>query len=137
MQLSICRARATGTDRGRKGDVVVYTHKHAGLRWKVDFLAFASNDVCGASSQAESESSRHVAEDQSNQRAAPRANRSSHHIASVVVLFFDDLALIDFYILAPPAIPLAAGLFDGDDAHVNGNKTAIDFQGAESQVHVG
>src|SRR6266699_865405 len=57
-------------------------------------------------------------------------------VALDVMLFLDDLTFFDFHVFAALAFGSPMGLLDGNDAHLHGNEAAIDFDGAEREIHV-
>src|SRR5260370_28226063 len=138
------RASATaGGERGvagagdRHGNGVVHSNEHPGLRGKIEILALARDDVSGAAGEAEAETARDVAEDRAYEGAATGADGRADDVALDVVLFLNDLALFNLHVFAALAFGLPARLLDGDDAHLHGDEAAIDFDGAEGEVHVG
>jgi len=107
------------------------------LRGKFEVLALARNDVNGAAGEAETEASRDVAEDRADKRAATGAHSRADDVALDVMLFLNNLAFFNFHVFAARAADLPARLLDGDEAHLHGDEAAIDFDGAEREVHVG
>src|SRR5216684_4698711 len=121
-------------DRDRDG--VVHANEHAGLRGKVEVLALARDDVSGAAGKAKAEAARDVTEDRADESAATGADGRANDVALDVMLFLNDLAFFDFHVLAALAIGLPMRLLDGNDAHLHGDEAAVDFDGAEREVHV-
>src|SRR6267378_4856944 len=134
---------AAGGERGgagagyRHGDGVVHANQHSGLRGKFEVLAFARDDVNGAAGKAQAEAAGDVAEDRADESAATGTDSPADDVALDVVLFLNDLAFFNFHVFAALAVGLPARLLDGDDAHLHGDEAAIDFDGAEREVHVG
>src|SRR6266436_4897696 len=129
--------RGAGRAGGRHGDGVVHADEHSGLRGKLEVLALARDDVRGAAREAEAETAGDVAEDRADEGAAAGADGPADDVALNIMLFLDDLAFFNFHVFAALAFGLPARLLDGDDAHLHGDEAAVDFNGAEGEVHVG
>src|SRR5712692_5469590 len=133
---------AAGGERGvagagdRHGNSVVHSNEHSGLRGKIEVLAFARDDVSGAAGKAEAKAAHDVAEDRADESAATSADGRADNVALDVMLFLNHLAFFNFYIFAALAVDLPVRLLDGNDAHLHGDEAAIDFDGAEGEVHV-
>src|SRR6266852_5271057 len=120
----------------RDGVGVVHENEHARLRGKVEVLALARDDVSSAAGKAEAEATRDVAEDRADESAATGADGRAYDVALDVMLFLNDLAFFNFHVLAALAVSLPVRLLDGNDTHLHGDEAAIDFDGAEREVHV-
>ena len=124
--------------RRRHGYGIVHADQQTGVGRDLYVFAFAGHDVDGAACQADAEAADYVAEDGADQRGATGADGGGDGVTFVVVLFLDDSAFFDFHVFAGFRGGLiVAGLFDGDDAHLDGDDAAIDFERAEGEVHVG
>src|SRR5260370_4111648 len=128
------RGVAGAGDRQRDG--VVHANEHARLRGKVEVLALARDDVSGAAGKAEAEATRDVTEDRTDESAATDTDGRAYDVALDVMLFLNDLTFFNFHVLAALAVGLPMRLLDGNDAHLHGDEAAVDFDGAEREVHV-
>jgi hypothetical protein len=106
------------------------------LRGKIEVPTLARDDVNSAAGEAETEAAHDVAEDCTDKRAATGAHSCADDVALDVVLFLNDLAFFNSHVFRSSAAGLPARLLDGDDAHLHGDEAAIDFDGAEREVHV-
>ncbi len=107
------------------------------MRWKFHIPSLARHYISGAAGQAEAEAAHDVAEDRADERAAAGANGRGDDVTLDVVFFLNDLAFLHFHVFAALAVGLPPGLFDFDDAHLDRNQAAIDFDGTEREIQVG
>ena len=101
-----------------------------------DFSALASDDVDGAGGETDADPAGDVAEENAHQCATATADGHAVGVPFIIVLFLDDFAFDDFYVPARGAIGIDTGVADSDEAHLDGDESAVNFNGFEGEIHV-
>ena len=131
--------RGNVTDRGGdywNGQGAIEAGEETGLGGEFDFPALAGDGVDRAGCESDTHSAGDVSQERSHQTAATAADEQAIGVTFVVVLFLDDFPFRNFHIVARLAVRIDSRAADGDEAHLDGDKAAVDFDAFESEVHV-
>ena len=101
-----------------------------------NFPALAGDDVNGAGGETDADAARDVAEEDAHQCAATSADGHGVGVTFVIMLLLDDFTFGDFHVLARLAVGVDSRAADGDEAHLDGDKAAVDLNAFEGKVHV-
>jgi len=107
------------------------------LGGEFDFPSLAGGDIDGAGGEADTRAASDVAEEYAHQCAATAADCHTVGVTFIVVFFLDHFAFDDFDVAARGAVGIDARVADADEAHLDGDEAAVEFDGFESEVHVG
>ena len=120
----------------RHGYGAIKTREQSGLRRHFHFFALAGNDVHRPGCKPDSEAARHVAEQNTDQRATASTNRHAEGVAFVVVLLLDHFTLRDFHVAAFLTVRIDPWLTDCHQAHLDGNQATVNFYTLEGHVQI-
>ncbi len=119
------------------GQRAVEAREEAGFGGEIHLPAFARDDVNGAGSETDAHSAGNVAEEGAHQAATATANEQSIGVTFIVVLLLDNFPFGNFHVVARLAVRIDSRPANGDNAHLDGDKAAVDLNAFESQIHVG
>ena len=107
------------------------------MGWELDFPALAGDDVDSACCETDAHSASDVAEEGAHQAAPAAADEHAIGVPFVIVLLLNHFAFGDFHVVARLTVRIDSWPADGDNAHLDGDQAAVNFDALEGEVHVG